>query len=71
MTNVKRCPHIKIVKKEMSYDNDKLVSETISEEFNDCYGKFCMAWDDKLKVCMLLSMAIGIPLDPPDQNDGQ
>lgn len=66
-TNMKRCPHIKIHRKEIKYEGDKIVSEIIIEEFNDCYGKGCMAWDDKNKTCKIFDMSIGIPLDPPDE----
>lgn len=67
-SNIKRCPHMKIFKKEISYENGAPSSETTTEEFNDCYGPFCMAFDEKLKICKIFDIgAINIIDGPPDE----
>lgn len=58
---------MKVLKKEVTYNDKGLIaSETMVEEFNDCYGKFCMAWDKKTKSCKLISMG-EIMFGPPSE----
>lgn len=65
MTNINRCPHMKVLKKEVVFNDKGLpISEITTEEFNDCYGKYCMAWDKKTKACKLISMG-EIMFGPP------
>ncbi|RMH18636.1 MAG: hypothetical protein D6698_06805 [Gammaproteobacteria bacterium] len=49
-SNIKRCPLLKVTR---TIINDGSI-ETV-EEFNDCYQKFCSAWDAKNKVCSYFS----------------
>jgi hypothetical protein len=34
------------------YDSSgKIIGEEIQEELNDCYKKFCMAWNEEKLLC--------------------
>ncbi|MHA2063498.1 MAG: hypothetical protein ACXABY_03860 [Candidatus Thorarchaeota archaeon] len=51
-SNHKRCPLLKTTKKEYVYDSSgKIIGEEIQEELNDCYKKFCMAWNEEKLLC--------------------
>ena len=51
-SNLKRCPLIKITRVSIKKDEKgDLVYQETSEEFNDCYRDYCMAWDPNTKTC--------------------
>ena len=50
-SNVQRCPYLKVTKKTTNKDSGE---ETTTEEFNDCYKTFCVAWDNDKKKCEYL-----------------
>lgn len=55
-SNLKRCPLMKIVKKEFVKDGEgNIVGEVMEESFSDCYRSFCMAWNSENNTCMYFS----------------
>lgn len=58
-SNLKRCPLIKVTKKEYKRDcRGDIIEEITAEEFNDCYKSFCMAWDSKNNKCTYFDFSI-------------
>ncbi len=69
ISNLKRCPLLKITKKIFVRDNKgNIVSEETEESFSDCFRSFCMAWDDENKACTYFDMEIE---DEEEYEDGE
>lgn len=45
-TNLKRCPLLKVTLEDQELDKDGKPTgrRTVSQEFNECYKDYCMAW---------------------------
>ena len=53
-SNLKRCPLLKVTKRECEYDSEgRLISEEVREEFSDCYKTYCAAWDELSSCCKI------------------
>ena len=66
--SIRRCPLIKVTKKEIIYNSEGIpTSETITEELNDCYKQYCMAWNEKSCSCMYFDT----PTFLTDEDDGK
>ncbi len=67
-SNIKRCPYIKVHKKEIVYDShNRIIGETVTEELNDCYKNYCMAYDITTHTCKIFDIGqINIIEGPED-----
>jgi len=69
-SKLKRCPFRLKVCKETEYDSEgRVISVSTSQEYMECYKKYCIAWSEKKETCLQFQ-ELGVDLSEADEDDG-